>query len=225
MSLQFSAKPGPRERHLKRKYQNPLFPLVQIDQADIDRAHVEDSLETERFLENFRNLVEQAINLSPNADADDILKLKAVLEQNYTRCMGLGGDMEVIKQGFIKLLEVIMQSLIKAANGDAEAMQRIDQEMEMMKLHFQLSESLLFSDFLHEKSIITEDEIIPTLLSASEEDLQAVLHIFNAEQLTEISQQIASTLPEMMLNQSQQSHYQKRVTIIEDWLREMSPTH
>lgn len=225
MNLEFSEKPGPRERQLQRKFQNPLFAQQHISQLDVDNARIADQLDTEEFLENFRGLVEQAINLPANIDAEDILKIKANLEQNYTRCMGLGGDMEPIKQGLIKLLEVIMQSLIKGANGDTEAMQRIDKEMELMKLHFQLSESRLFSDFMHEDPIINQDEVIPTLLSASEEDLSAVLHIFNEEQLKTISTEISEILPTLGFNQSSMAYYKAKQNIIDEWLKGLSTTH
>jgi hypothetical protein len=118
-----------------------------------------------------------------------------------------------------------MQSLIKGANGDAEAMQRIDKEMELMKIHFQLSESLLFSDFMHEDRIVNEDEVIPTLLTATEDDLNAVLHIFSLEQLQAISAEISEILPTLGLNSSAMKHYKAKQAIIDKWLKDMSATH
>ncbi len=225
MSVQFSEKPGPKERQLKRKYTNPLFPHIQLSQLDVDNAHMADQMDTEAFLENFRDLVEKTINLPPNMDADELLNLKATLEQNYTQCQGLPGDMEPIKQGLIKLLEVIMQSLVKSANNEPEAMERIDKELEMMKLHFQLSESLLFCDLMNHHKVIADDEIIPVLLSSTEEDLNAALHLFSPEQLQAITSEISEILPKFGLNQSQMAHYQKRQAQIDEWLKGLSAMH
>ena len=60
--LNFSLLPGPRERQLQRKLNNPLFmtPVV-ISQQDIYAAQQLDIVFMHQFMEQFRELVQRAV--------------------------------------------------------------------------------------------------------------------------------------------------------------------
>jgi len=78
MSLKFSKQPGSRERHLKRKANNPLFPNADrtITQENILHARHQDEMELLTFMDNFKTLVQDAVNLKPETDSEVILELK-----------------------------------------------------------------------------------------------------------------------------------------------------
>ena len=184
MSLYFSPEPGPRERQLRRKYRNPLFTAATpITQHEVDAARQEDQLALERFLEDFRGLIQEAVDLKPNADSDIILDLKERLDQCYTRCCSMPGDHEEIKSAINKLIQVIMQAVRQGATNDPMALDKLDDEEEARRVHQALHHHSLIVDLLLDDSPIAEAELLPTLLSESAEALQATLSLFDTEQL------------------------------------------
>ena len=98
MSNLFSEHPGSRERQLKRKFNNPLFGSQTVDLLDIQEARQQDAQEVAVFMNEFRDLVQQAVALESNAEAELILTLKEQLDKSYEQCAGLAGDQAEIKQ-------------------------------------------------------------------------------------------------------------------------------
>ena len=101
MTLNFSAQPGPRERQLQRKWNNPLYgdAGATITEQDILKAQQQDLLAMQIFMEQFKELVQQAVKLDANVESDVVLLLKAQLEQQYAVCTGLPGQPAAIQDG------------------------------------------------------------------------------------------------------------------------------
>ena len=221
--LQFLPQPGPRERQLQRMVNNPLFSSAnRISQTTVDQARIEDQEEFEEFLIEFRALVEQAATLDGRADADDILALKARIEQFYPRACGVSGDTSAFKSALRKLLAVITQALLNAADNDPEAISRINEDMESSRLHMQISEFPLVSDLLSEKEIIPANELPAILLGESEDATSAALLIFSPEQL----QSIVETATEIVASHAdvcrQNTDILKRLEQLKQWHAELS---
>lgn len=184
MSLHFSPEPGPRERQLRRKYQNPLFsPAESITQQEIDAARQADRAALEKFLDDFRTLIQEAVDLKPNTDSEIILDLKERLDQCYTRCCAMPGEHKEIKAAINKLIQVIMQAVRQGAANDPVALAKLDDEEEARRMHQTLHHHSLIVDLLLIDSPIAEAELLPTLLSESAEALEATLALFDPEQL------------------------------------------
>ena len=185
--LQFLPQPGPRERQLQRKANNPLFSTTgPINQTDVEQARLQDQKDLEEFLVAFRAIVEEAAALDARADADDILAIKARLEQIYPRACGVTGDNSGLKTALKKLLDIISQALLNAADNDPEAISRINEDKESSELHLRISEFPLVADLLSEKDIIPAEELPAILLGESEDAVAAALLLFNPEQLQHI---------------------------------------
>jgi len=183
--LRFSPDPGPRERQLLRRHANPLFgeAALSIDQPDVDDARKADAAEQDRFLENFRALVEEAVALPPNAESEKVLDLKARLDESYTRVCALPGDHEAIREAIDRLIEAIMQAVRKSAAGDPLALQKLDEEAQARALHKQLVRHVLVADLLLPDSPIDAPALLPTLLSEEAEAVEAALNLFAPEEL------------------------------------------
>ena len=185
MKLHFSPESGPRERQLRRKYQNPLFSPVadRITQQDVDAARQEDQAALQQFLLDFRSLIQEAVDLKPNIDSEIILDLKERLDQCYTRCCAMPGEHEDIKIAIDKLIQIIMQAIRQGAANDPVALGKLDDEDAARRMHQALQVHTLIVDLLLADSPIEEAELLPTLLSETDEAVQATLPLFDVEQL------------------------------------------
>ena len=185
MSVQFSEQPGPRERQLRRKYQNPLFAEADagITQQDIEIARQQDQAELKQFLEDFQSLVQEAAELKPNTDSEIILAMKERLDQSYTQCCAIPGDFPEIKTAINQLILLIMKAVRQGAVDDPLALSKLDEEDAARQTHQQLHIHKLIVDLLLPDSPVSETELLPTLLSETSETVQATLQLFDADQL------------------------------------------
>lgn len=185
MLFQKSENPGSHERHLLRRSNNLLFQTKQsiVDDDSLMEAQKKDHEEIVQFHETFNRSLNDTIKLDANVESDVILELKDRLEKLYEQAFRIGDDQSEIKEAIRKLLAVIMASVRKGAGSDAQAHQELDQEETARQAHFQLLDSSLVADLLDPNSVIDEDDLLPTLLSATKDELAKVLQLFDESQL------------------------------------------
>jgi len=196
MPLNFLARPGVRERHLKRQYNNPLFAQTQrqFDQQRLSGARYMDEKEAAEFTDKFHILLAEVAKLKPNEGSEVLLDLKSRLDESYELCSGLSGDHTNEQQAINKLVQVIMRSISQSAQGDAEAIQNLHEEELARNTHFQLLSFPLVADLLRPRSPIAQDQLVATLLSESGEALQAAFSLFDREHQQLIYQQAEQLL-------------------------------
>lgn len=183
MTIQFSERPGAWERHLRRKYRNPLFPDPAIGPERLREARERDADERRRFEGEFRRLMEKAAALRPGEGSEAVLRLKEELEMAYERCAGLAGDTAPFREALGRLIEAIMQAVRAGAGADPPARQELEQEAAARALHFELLAVPLVADLLRPDSPIAAAELVPTLLGEGPEALNAALGLFDPEQV------------------------------------------
>lgn len=180
----FSKQPGPRERHLQRKFNNPLFAIgININKEMILSAQRDDHIALQQFMENFRELVQRAVKLDKNVESDVILLLKAQLEQLYAVCTGLPGQPAAIQEAIKKLISSIVSTLRSTSRDDPHALEKLDNDEEHTRLHLHLCEYMIVSDLLNPDEIILTEEQLPALLSEADDALQAALALFPPERI------------------------------------------
>lgn len=196
MSLIFLSLPGARERHLQRQYKNPLFTEQQreFDEQRLSGARYMDEQEEAEFIEKFHRLLAEVAELKPNEGSEKMLDLKSRLDQSYELCCGLSGKRDSEKLAITKLVSVIMNSIWKGAEGDAEAEQNLKEEELARTTHFQLLAFPLVADLLRPRSPIAQDQLVATLLSESEAALSAAFQLFDKEHQALIVQQAEKLL-------------------------------
>jgi hypothetical protein len=192
--MNFNEHPGHRERHLRRKYDNPLFGDTVVSAAEILQAQQDDAAESSQFLNKFRDLVQSAIALEPSAEADTILKLKEQLDKSYEQCAGLAGDMREIKTMLVRLLHAIMQAMWKGIGNDFMAQQKLEMETQAREQHFAMLDQPLVADLLRPDTVIGEDDLVPTLLSESADAVQRAMQLFNPAQQAVLCQHAGELL-------------------------------
>lgn len=185
MSLRFSQRPGRQERHLMRRHNNPLFSEArrQITPDSLSEAQRLDHEEIEDFIGQFHTLVHDAVKLQPNEGSEVILELKERLDKAYEQACGLADDQSETKDAIKKLTIVVMNAVRTGAGKDTLALQELEQEEVARKAHEALLEFDLVADLLCPDSPIAEGELAATLLSTREEELAALLELFDGNQL------------------------------------------
>ena len=196
MIVPFSELPGRHERHLRRKFRNPLFPapvwsLAEHELSDIQRKDHDELLV---FLADLRDLVRRAVDLRSNEETQVVLDLKGELDRAYERACGLADDQSGNKDAIRKLIAVIMATIRASATGDPVAEQELDDEEEARRIHFQLLEEPLVADLLDPESLIRPAELAPTLLSATQTALHLALELFDVDQLALLCRDARSLL-------------------------------
>ena len=195
----FSNKPGRHEPHLLRKLDNPLFPRPVIAPSDEEILEVQrlDHEELLAYITELRQLVHQAIELKPNEESQVILDLKAELDKSYEKACTMADEQEGNKQAIQQLINVIMRTIRVNATGDAAAEQQLNEEEQARAFHFSLLEQPIVPDLLDPDTLIREEELVPCLLSESEEGLAAALELFDAEQRAQLVSQAEQLLDAM----------------------------
>ena len=191
MELPFTNRPGRRERHLRRRHENPLFawPPIVVKPRELLAAQEADHEEMVAFRDAFRALVQKAVDLPPDAGSDQVLALKEELEEHYEKACGLPEDHTEEKQAIARLIGLIMKAVWRTAGGDPLAQQELQDEEQARAIHFSLLEHPLVADLLHPATPIAPDELTPSLLSATAEEVEAALELFDPDQLAVLIQE------------------------------------
>lgn len=188
MKVPFSERPGRHERHFRRRIESPLFGqrrLVGDDESLLEQQRL-DHEALIKFVAALRATVQQAVELQPNEGSERVLQLKEQLDRLYEESAGLPEDHGNNQAAINQLLEVIMRNVERGAAGDSEAQAELVQEREARALHQALLSHPLVADLLHPETPVEAGDLAPTLLSASEAELDAALALFDADQLAEI---------------------------------------
>ncbi len=186
MRAENSEKPGIREQHLLRRRNNPLFDKAQhqVASEDLATARLNDGLDQDRFMDEFQSLVQRAVELKANAPSETVLEIKATLDKAYQQACALPGDQARIKQAISQLVNTIMRAIRNGIEeDDALAKKELEDEETARCAHFSLQELPLVSALTHPQSPVSEDELIPSLLSEPEKTLAPSLAIFDTDQL------------------------------------------
>jgi len=220
MTVNFSLQPGPRERQLQRKLNNPLFSAcASITEQAVRDARQSDQLAMQQFMEQFRELVQRVVELDKNVEGDVILLLKAQLEHQYAVCAGLPGEPAAIRDAIRKLINVISFTLRAASKDDPEALEKLSADEAHSAIHLQLCDYMIVSDILNPDEVIQDDEIIPTLLNESEETLQAVLALFPPERIAILVDQGKVLLEQFEAEGRNLPQARQRLAQMAGWLR------
>ncbi len=191
-----SASVGMYERHLQRKDGNPLFglPVADYSGEEYIQAQQRDKQELHQFHDEMRQVIHQAIELDANVESEVILELRGKLDQLYTRCSGFGRGCAEHKQNIRKLIDLVMKAVWQAAGDDPQARMELEQEEMARQQHYRLLEYPLVADLLRPDTPIEHDELLPSLLHAQKDELEAVLWMFEPEQLQQLNGEAAKLL-------------------------------
>jgi hypothetical protein len=184
-TIKFSPHPGAFEQHLRRKYQNALFPVAQQNflQAEIDQARQRDQQDLQAFIEAFQETMQQASGLNGEVDSKIVLDLKEQLERLYVTSCSLAGELADYQDALMKLIRVCMQTIRMGAADDPVALRKLDEEEQARTVYFAMLETPLVAELMRGDEIIKVDELLPSVFSLNQDQLRTVLELFEPEYL------------------------------------------
>jgi len=187
--IRFSRHPGAFERHLQRRYRNPLFPSAsrEVDEQQLAEARARDDAERARFQERLSGLLQElsALRLA-EAAAPELERLRGCLEQLHNLGAGLGGELGPVCDGLGKL-EALLTGALRARDGRAPAARAaIEQAERLRAVRLRLLRHPLVAHIAHPASPIGPEELVSTLLSEDDEEVYAALPFFAGGALREL---------------------------------------
>lgn len=222
--LEPSDNPGAYERHLLRRHKNPLFKnrQTQLDQPSQLKAQEKDHERLMAFQKKLHDLFNQAVSLKPNEESDVILKIKSELDELYETACNVADDQTENKTAIRSLIDSIMKTVIASAGNDSQAQQELQQETIARDTHFELLECKLVGDLISPNSPIKKADLVPTLLSASKDDLALCLQIFDPKQLTLVIQEGEALLNSLGKNKVNISNAAENIVFIQGFISYMN---
>ena len=179
---------GMHERHLQRMDGNPLYRLPVSDYSgeQFIEARQRDNAQLQSFHNDMHSVIQQTIELEPNVESEVILELRGKLDMLYTRCSGFGSKYNEHKENIRKLIDLVMKAVWQSAANDPQARKELEQEEMARQQHFRLLEYPLVADLLLPDTPIESNELAPTLLHVKDEELEAVMWMFEPSQLQQV---------------------------------------
>jgi len=216
INIKFSAQPGAYERHVQRKFNNPLlYALDQpLSEKEVEQAREKDQQDLRVFLDTFQDTVQETAALAGSVEADILLDLKQQLERLYVTSASLAGDMQQHQEALLKLIDICMAGIQRGAEGDQGALKKLDDEIQARLVFFKLLESALAADLIRGDEIISANELLPTLLSQSGPDLINSLELFEPEHLSIILEQATDYFEKVSSNLADPDEIEKRISLI-----------
>lgn len=224
MHLNFSTQAGPRERQLQRRHNNPLFGTRQpVTQQQIGHAQQQDRQAAQEFMLEFRELVQRALALDKSAESDAVFLIKAQLEQQFAVCTGMHGDSSALQAAIRKLVSTIGTTLRTASQNDPDALEKLQNDEQHTALHLQLCSHAIVSDILNPDAVIADNELVPTLLSESEDALQSALALFPPERIAAMAEEAKGLLQQVEAAGHSLPNAWQNLAQMENWLRSEPP--
>lgn len=199
MDLPFTDRPGRRERHLRRRHLSPLFgwPVPVVEPAELLAAQRADHEEMDAFAASLRELLQRATELPAETGSEAVLALKADLERHYEQASGLPGDHSREQAAIARLIDVIMRVVRHHAGADPLADEELAATETARAIHFRLLRLPLIADLLWPDSPIGPDELVSSVLAASEAEIAALPEVFSPPELGQILAEGAARLAEL----------------------------
>lgn len=197
-TLHFDPQPGMRERQLQRRHLNPSFGVAAaVTPAELTEAQRGDAAERGEFYRNFQETLGEIAAFSGQVDSEKVLAAKQRVDQQYEQCRGLCGDNEKALAGLLRLQEMIMQAIRQGAGDDPTALKELGEEAAARQLHQQLLQHAIVGDLLRPDSVISENDLVPSLLSEPGAAVEAATNLFTPPQLDELVQKGERLLKEL----------------------------
>lgn len=209
--LLFQPRPGRHERQLQRRYRNPLFGEQKNPSMDeLKVARVEDRDELESFIKELKGLFDEASKMEAHVESDVVLGMKERCDKLYEQGSVLGVELDKELEALQRLTQVIMKVVWQGAGNDVQARSELEQEEQARVEHYRLLAFPLIADLLSPESVISEEALVPVLLSEDTGEVAEALRLFDPAQRQVLADQARELIAALRLDEGP---YQERISL------------
>ena len=175
----WSSVPGCYERHLQRKFQNPLFPVKArvVTQEDVDAARELDAAEVSAFRAEIRNLKVTIRELASRRSVSfrEWGNLREVVDALLDRADELGGDLEKEREYLWRLYGGMIEDALQATGGHKDLQHHFIPAIIYSTLQKPTrgDPSIFAAQLTRKGTPISLEEVVPSLLSEDLKEIQA----------------------------------------------------
>ncbi len=177
----WSENPGCFERHLQRKYCNPLFsPFTRnFTQHEVDVARQRDERDTAELQRELKKLVSSAMTLPEEIDSAACNKARRSIDRLLCRAAEIGGAAaHEITSTLLELRESLVNSWQKALTNQEEAQKALDDEEGLLNtFQMRFCENKFVVQLCRADTPITGEDLIPALLSESPDTIRLAMSL------------------------------------------------
>ena len=173
----WSTNPGAFERHLIRRYNNPLFAPErrEITHAEIDEAKAQDARDIQRLDENWNRLIAEIRALPEKITSSTVDDLRERIDELIQIGLGIGGHAHGITSKAKELRQMLIQTWAKGLEGHPDAKLALEKSERFNQEYGARFENPFVAELSRENSPIPEEEIIASLLTEKPETIAIVL--------------------------------------------------
>ena len=180
IGISWSDDPSCFERHLQRKYRNPLFPADKrnVTQHEVDLAKQRDDKDATELFDEYKKFMDSIANLPSQASVEECVVLIQKIDKLIERYAEIGGS--VGREAIAKLsqLRKMLANSTERALIDNNAQDILNKlrEAEQLNQSYTLLYNNTFLAQMHRKDtpIIPED-VVPALLSEGPDTISTVM--------------------------------------------------
>jgi len=175
--LVWSNNPGAFEQHLIRRYNNRLFPKSRrtVTQIEIDVAQDRDLKDYEKVGQDLTNIIEEIARFPDFVNSSKINELRECIDNLIEKCMGVGGNAYTTAHEVKELRRVIIKWWAKAVSSNPEIKHRLYEAEATYHQNIPRFEVPFITPMLRKDSPISDEEIVPALLTEKPETIASVI--------------------------------------------------
>jgi hypothetical protein len=188
----WSPSPGPNERHLRRRYRNPLFPneAREVSQRDIDDACAKDRSLLNALRRRFRELLEVVANPPDSITLKEGTKLMLEFDELREEFIAEGSE-ALSWLPDVERMETALAQTIESALADQPEMVAKYRAAEEMRLG---SRALLVNPVVIEFSRVPPEDLAATVASANPEHISVFLRALHGTPAQQVLRDAVSRL-------------------------------
>lgn len=167
--IEWQDTPGCFERHLQRRYRNPLFPAErrEITSEELKEARIKDDHDQKEFAKMYGIFFSEANRLNETSPINDLTKCLQDTQYLLESASSVGGNLEE-EINFLEILEIKLTDILNS---------RLPQGVDILKKAHSLSTMNRIPYLAQSKrpdTPILKDEALPALLSEDIETIETI---------------------------------------------------
>lgn len=177
--LTWSEEPGCFERHLQRKFQNPLFPVDRrnITTAELISARSRDGADLREFMNQFEPLLNYATSLGNHVLMSECLRLRQEIEDLIIRAAEIGAIAAEQRKNLQCLYDVVVECIRQAC--PLEDRQNLENALAKSVNIQKMKGNEFIAQLTRRDTPVLGSDVIPSILSENIETVRLLVSLWN----------------------------------------------